>query len=169
MPEFAIKCKYIGKEVKGFFGESEENLINYYKFSPTDTTNLLDKHFSWKNRENCHLWISEFFLRKFDIFFETNKEYKFILSLEGKDSGFKLKNRNWLVVKDRTRFERIIKKIGQKDGDSYFYPPKRKNKKFLSQQENENIWIKIALISLTIIIFAFFSFLVIKWAIKKKE
>ena len=187
MPEFKVKCWYFGESKNKFFKDKEKRI--YHKFSVPNAGDLPNKIFRSLSRDkfnkrDCWLWISKELIKKLDINWESDKTYCFLMKLgEHKTAAFNIKNEllnsekvNNMVLKDKSYWENTVKKIGFWGSEDYFYelkkdrqnPTKNQNNN-PTQSENKTDWGKIAIFCLPIVMFALFSFLLIKWVSKKKE
>ena len=135
----------------------------------------------------CWLFISENLAQKLNLDFENfekDKEYQFVVRLgEPKTAKFiatKIEKgyeyeRHQLVLKTKQYFENTVKKIGYWGSENYFYEankkknPPKPNHSNSSQPANKNIWVKITLICLPLLIFILFILWLVKWVSKKKN
>jgi len=178
----------LGERENKFFKDKENQV--YHKFSVVDVGDLPDKFFysSWRdelNHRDCWLWVSKELIKKFDINWEGDKTYCFLMRLgEYKTASFNIKDKfpnrekvNNMVLKTKEYWENTVQKIGFWGSENYFYevdkkqknPSQKQDNNNQSQSENRNFWVKAAWICLPILFFFFCLFLLVKWINKRQK
>ena len=177
MNEFELYCFYALTKKRKFFKDKKPQ--EYHKFQVINHEIIPDEYL-YKKEADCWLWISSNLTKRANINFEIGQSYRFIMNL-GEQGAAKfivkdIDGRNAMVLKTKDYFKNTVKKIGFWDNKNYFYdsnqkpeePTKKPNNNPI-KAENKTDWGKIILFCLPIIILAFLSFLIIKWASKKKK
>ena len=187
MHDFKIQAHYYGEDRKRFFfGEKEP--VGYHCFSINDdlpgeyfaASSVLRRNIKNRNPLDpviyCWLLVSTDLAQKFNLNFEKDKKYLFLIKLgEPKmakfiptkvEKGYEYEEHQ-LVLKSKQYFQNTVQKIGFWGSENYFYevdkkqknPSRKQNNNNQSQSENRNFWVRAAWICLPILFFFFCLFL----------
>lgn len=176
MDLFEIKCTHLRNTNKKFF--NDEKPKEYFEFLVENPEIIPDRYvcFIEKRDKPCIIFILSDLIKEekinFGNLYSSANEYKFIISFqEAKSAKFNTNNRNWMVLKTKDYLENTIEKIGFWDSDDYLYESAKKakgheKKKTIIESESKINWRKTFPFCLSIIIFFFLVFLILKLAVK---